>query len=610
VTTSPGSTIDYAEPTHGFLPSLPGRARAALGGPPAAGDRVGDFHLLAELGKGSFARVFLARQVSLGRHVALKVSANTGQEARTLASLDHPHIVQVFDETVDRERDVRLLYMRYVPGATLRDVLAAVAEVPFARRTGRLLLETVAARAPSAPCGTAPEEDSPLADYDAVEAVCWLGARLADALAFAHARGVLHRDLKPANVLLDRWGRPLLLDFNLAFDPRRGAGIGESFGGTPPYMAPEHRDAFEGLAAPEVVDERSDVYALGIILFELLTGTLPAAEERRAGAPAPARLEPAVPAVLDRAVRRCLEPDPARRYQSAAELARALDGCRQWQRSQRELPRAGPLVRAAGRYPVLLAVALPSLPHVAGAALAVTYNALWLAAHPEAARWAPLFAALSLGYTAAALLFTCRAAWRLGGPLWRTWRSPEGADADADTLAGRRAGALGIPRLALGLSCLGWLPGVVLVPATLAVLAGPRVALHLLPSYAVAALIALVYCVYAALFLTLRVGYPSMWGDARGMWPTARVELAKVGRLLGALQVLAGLIPLAAGAALLAGRIGAGPDQPVTPWARVFPAVLLTLIVLGMIGSGLTVLIHARLQRTLAALTGSGPSAG
>jgi hypothetical protein len=135
------------------------------------------------------------------------------------------------------------------------------------------------------------------------------------------------------------------------------------------------------------------------------------------------------------------------------------------------------------------------------------------------------------------------------------------------------------------------------------------VALHLALIYAVAAPMALTWCVYAALFLVLRVGYPSIWGDARGLLPTARVELAKVGRLLGALQVLAGLVPLAAGAALLAGRLGGGPEQAGTSGWGAVPGLLLTLIVLGMLGSGLTVLIHGWLQRTLAALTGTGPSA-
>ncbi len=97
-------------------------------------------------------------------------------------------------------------------------------------------------------------------------------ARLADGLAHAHARGILHRDMKPANILLADDGRPMLLDFNLAEDLKLEGDAG-AIGGTLPYMAPEHLEAFHGGARP--VDARSDVYGLGVILFELLTGRPP-----------------------------------------------------------------------------------------------------------------------------------------------------------------------------------------------------------------------------------------------------------------------------------------------------------------------------------------------
>src|SRR5262249_29697959 len=114
----------------------------------------------------------------------------------------------------------------------------------------------------------------PLHDGSYFEAVLWLGACVADGLAHAHERGVLHRDLKPANVLLTDDGRPLLLDFNLAEDVklRRGASAA-SLGGPLPYMAPEQLEAFAG--APRQLDGRTDIFALGAVLFELLTGQPP-----------------------------------------------------------------------------------------------------------------------------------------------------------------------------------------------------------------------------------------------------------------------------------------------------------------------------------------------
>src|SRR5262249_24979605 len=107
-----------------------------------------------------------------------------------------------------------------------------------------------------------------------VDAVLWIAARLADGLSHAHERGILHRDLKPANILLTEDGQPMLLDFNLSRDRKaRGGAAAASIGGTLPYMAPEHLEAFCGKRS--TVDERSDLFSLGVILYELLAGKTP-----------------------------------------------------------------------------------------------------------------------------------------------------------------------------------------------------------------------------------------------------------------------------------------------------------------------------------------------
>ncbi|HEV3024022.1 MAG TPA: protein kinase, partial [Pirellulales bacterium] len=178
----------------------------------AVGSRIDDFDLLLCVGNGAFARVFLARQRSMQRLVALKVSADRGNEPQTMAQLDHPHIVRVFDQRTLKERNLRLLYMQYVAGGTLQTVLERVRAFPPAARSGRLLFEAVdqclAARGESAAI------DSPLrsrlGERSWPEVLCWLGSRLAWALDYAHRRGVLHRDIKPANVLISADGSPRL----------------------------------------------------------------------------------------------------------------------------------------------------------------------------------------------------------------------------------------------------------------------------------------------------------------------------------------------------------------------------------------------------------------
>src|SRR5262249_13631637 len=156
------------------------------------------------------------------------------------------------------------------------------------------------------------------------DSVCWIGAQLADGLAHAHAEGFVHNDLKPANVLLTDEGRPMLLDFGVAEElVVRSAAPVARIGGTLPFIAPEHLDALD--SGQFNADHRSDLYGLGIILFEMLTGQhpfrLPTGKtedevprmlvERRSGPPSVRSLNPAVTPGLEAIVRKCLEPDPA-----------------------------------------------------------------------------------------------------------------------------------------------------------------------------------------------------------------------------------------------------------------------------------------------------------
>ena len=250
------------------------------------------FDLLTALGSGAFAQVFLARQRSMQRLVALKVSADQGTEAQTLAQLDHPHIVRVYDQKVVPGGGMRLLYMPYLAGGTLQSVLEHARAVPADKRSGKTLIEAIDRVLQRR--GEEPPVDSPLrsrlSELSWPQAVAWLGARLADALHYAHRRGVLHRDIKPANIMLGPFGETLVVDWGLArpLNDETTKGVPKLTSiedsalsgndspaltqdgmalGTPAYMSPE-----QAAGQLKSLGPASDIYSLGATLYVLLTG--------------------------------------------------------------------------------------------------------------------------------------------------------------------------------------------------------------------------------------------------------------------------------------------------------------------------------------------------
>jgi WD40 repeat protein len=265
--------------------------------PPGA--RVGQFEIVERLGAGGFGVVYLAHDVQLDRNVAIKIprrgqlsSAEAEQflrEARAAAQLRHPHIVSVYE--VGRQQDVIFIVSEFVAGMSLAELLGR--ERFTAQEAASLCVE------------------------------------IARALDHAHEHGVVHRDLKPANILLDEGRQPHIADFGLA---RRAMGettltLDGQLVGTPAYMSPEQARGDSHLA-----DRRSDVYSLGVILFELLTGELPFRGNASTVvhqiiedvAPSPRKLNATVPRDLETICLKCLEKDPTRRYATTAELAEDL----------------------------------------------------------------------------------------------------------------------------------------------------------------------------------------------------------------------------------------------------------------------------------------------
>jgi serine/threonine protein kinase/Tfp pilus assembly protein PilF len=287
---------------------------------------LADFEILAELGRGGAGRVFLARQRSLAdRPVVLKTTRRKGREHLSLARLQHTHIVPLYWVQDDPVQDSRTLCMPYFGSLTLAGLLATLKHTPPARRTGQDMLAaldaaTTAAAAPLHPHGPARPA---LARASYAQAVAWMGACLAEALAYAHERGLVHLDIKPSNILVAADGQPMLLDFHLAQPPLpSGSAAPWGLGGTPLYMSPEQRAASDALSQrrplPGAVDGRSDLYSLGLVLYQALGGSVPLHASR------PPRLERRnrqVSLGLADVIHKCLAEDPSTRYATAAALA-------------------------------------------------------------------------------------------------------------------------------------------------------------------------------------------------------------------------------------------------------------------------------------------------
>jgi serine/threonine protein kinase/Tfp pilus assembly protein PilF len=309
-----------------LLPDLALAARPAVF--PEVGEVLGDFRLLADLGRGASGRVFLATQPSLAdRPVVLKVTPYGEEEHLSLARLQHMNIVPLYSEQVDSVRGLRILCMPFLGGATLSRTLKGLRGIAPGRRSGIDLVEAlnqVQAELPVLLPAQGPFRKY-LARASYVQAICWIGACLADGLQYAHDRGLVHMDIKPSNVLLTGDGQPMLLDFHLArgpLDPEAPRPCG--LGGTPEYASPEQRAAMVAIHAGRAltmnVDGRSDIYSLGVLLYEALAGSAPSADGAGAGVPLH-RKNPQVSFGLSDLIHKCLRTDPRDRYTDAAALA-------------------------------------------------------------------------------------------------------------------------------------------------------------------------------------------------------------------------------------------------------------------------------------------------
>ncbi len=262
--------------------------------------KLGKYEIVAELGSGAMGRVYKAKDPSIDRFVALK-TINLSltfsdkerseflerfyREARTAGQLSHQNIITIYEVAHDSEYDLSFIAMEFASGAELKDIISSPASVPL---------------------------------HQSIKLV----SQIADALDYAHQHGIVHRDIKPANIILNSKGVLKITDFGIARIETSNLTDTGKFLGTPYYMSPEQIDG-------KTIDGRSDLFALGVIFYQLLTKTMPFQGDSVAAVTyaivhktpqKPSMMEPSVPEQIDRAVMKLLSKDRDKRYSSGREL--------------------------------------------------------------------------------------------------------------------------------------------------------------------------------------------------------------------------------------------------------------------------------------------------
>ena len=264
------------------------------------GQMLGPYRIVEKIGRGGMATVYKAYHATMDRNVAIKIipqhfasnpdfTARFEREAKVVAKLQHPHILPVFD--YGQEGDVNYIVMPYMPSGDLKKYIRA--------KAGKQSFDDIVR----------------------------IFTQLCSALDYAHQRGILHRDIKPDNVLFDESSNPLLSDFGLTKIVESASNLtGSAVIGTPSYMSPEQGQGF-------AIDHRSDIYSMGIVLYEMVTGRVPYSADTpiavifmhiRDPLPIPQQFRPDLPEAAQNVILKALSKNPEDRYQTCSEFAKAF----------------------------------------------------------------------------------------------------------------------------------------------------------------------------------------------------------------------------------------------------------------------------------------------
>ena len=584
-----------------------------------------DFFVRNELGRGAFGVVYLAEQISLCRTVALKVTDTSREdgcqrEGQTMAQLEHPSIVRVYSQSVDPEHQRRLLCLQYVPGMNLRNLIDALGK-HGSDWDGKSLIDVLSKtidKDHATILEKSVSERDLLFNSNQLFVVCWLGAQIAFALDYAHESGFIHQDVKPENTIINRFGRPMLVDFNLASNVDSPNNIQ---GGTIPYMPPEFIASFVDGNTNELEHDgrSSDIYAVGVILWELATGELPfkrfgskiledkdnlaALMTARKRLPVSELISPR----LSSAIHRALNYSRDKRYESAGALGRTLMGVAR-QESVLESRKRGTLSKLICRFADLSFVVAAIVPHVVASIFQIAYNQVEIVSLLNE-KSQTLF--LNLLFLLNPIIYgTCVfLAIRFFLPIRVVWkRLVNGLPVHAQKVESAREHLMLLPsRVALIGGC-GWLAGLVLFPGILYIQQpfGWGLWFHFVFSFVICGAIAVTFSYALVLSVAVYSFFPELFARPERFFQECKHKLEPISVHWGKISVVASFIPLAAALFLIASF---DPKQIATTPSNPFKEIAFKLLLIGLvcasvfgfrllrrIGKSISGLIHRCLQ--------------
>jgi eukaryotic-like serine/threonine-protein kinase len=547
-------------------------------------DQLEDFLVVRKIGEGSFATVYLALQTSLSREVALKVTVDPTEEARTMALLEHDNIVQVFSQHKDIPRGLHLLCMQYVPGVTLQEVISTT-DLPR-DFSGENLLKFLDSKKLTTKFDAASATDrEKLRQIDSFETLLIFSLQLAKALAYAHSRGVLHLDIKPANILINPYGRPLLSDFNVSMSERlRSTHNYQWMGGTMKYMSPEQERALKDPSAENFgnIQERSDIYSLGVVLGEwaekIDLKSLPSSVQR----------------AWESFFSKCTAQQVEDRFPTVEEVLRSLSHLLNLHQMERELPKPSFLVRVGRRFPGATLFTVLMGPQVVSGIVNILYNGSQIVSrlNPEQQS---LFHTLVLFWNP--FIYGLCTALLLPGflPLYRLLQK---SITDNSLLEK----GFYFPKRLFLVTTMGWTAAFLFFPGTLTVFSGGLTGgtwIHFFISFLLSWLIGVAHSIFLTQVFLMCVALPIV--VARRDLSSSPVvnELPRLAEESKRYLFLGGAIPIL-GALLL---IVMAPENLTYGSYSDFRVLIGSLMVMGLFGFLLNIRLYPSIPRTLHALS-------